>query len=142
MDIFISINNREQVIKLPVLPKEFKIQSGMKNETFDTINQGEIKLIGMESLKSISIQSFFPNNDYTFLRDRSYRGWQYVEMIEAWKDRRVPIRLIITDSPKELVNMACTIESFEYGKQDGTGDIYYTLTLSEFKFIQLAQKEV
>ncbi|TCO78018.1 hypothetical protein [Marinisporobacter balticus] len=142
MDIFISINNREQVIKLPVLPKEFKIQSGMKNETFDTIGQGEIKLIGMESLKSIVIQSFFPNNDYPFLRDRSYRGWQYVEMIEAWKDRRVPIRLIITDSPEELVNMACTIESFEYGKQDGTGDIYYTLTLSEFKFIKLAQKEV
>ncbi|WP_432662443.1 hypothetical protein R9X47_18120 [Wukongibacter baidiensis] len=139
MDIFLSINNREQVIKLPVLPAEFKIQSGMKNETYDTISQGEIKLIGMDSLNSISIQSFFPDKDYAFLRDGGYKGWQYVEIIEKWKTRRVPIRLTITESP---INMACTIESFEYGMQDGTGDIYYTLTLSEFKFINLNQSEV
>jgi len=139
MDIFLSINNREQVIKLPVLPAEFKIQSGMKNETYDTIGQGEIKLIGMEALNSISIQSFFPDKDYSFLRDDAYKGWQYVEIIEKWKARRVPIRLIITETP---INMACTIESFEYGIQDGTEDIYYTLTLSEFKFINLKQREV
>ena len=139
MDIFLSINNREQVIKLPVLPAQFKIQSGMKNETYDTISQGEIKLISMEALKSIAIQSFFPNKDYSFSRDRKYRGWQYVEMLEAWKSRRVPIRLTITESP---INMACTIEAFEYGIQDGTEDIYYTLTLSEFKFIDLNQKGV
>ncbi|WP_053955097.1 hypothetical protein [Inediibacterium massiliense] len=142
MDIFLSINNREQVIRLPVLPKEFKIQSGMKNETFDTINQGEIKLIGMDSLKSISIQSFFPNKDYPFLRDRQYKGWEYIKILEEWKSRRVPIRLVITDASNELVNMPCTIESFEYGQQDGTGDIYYTLTLNEFKFIKLEQKVV
>ncbi|WP_129599800.1 hypothetical protein [Anaerophilus nitritogenes] len=142
MDIFLSINNREQVIRLPVLPKEFKIQSGMKNESFDTINQGEIKLIGMDSLKSISIQSFFPNQDYPFLRDRRYKGWEYIKILEEWKSRRVPIRLVITDSSNELVNMPCTIESFEYGQQDGTGDIYYTLTLNEFKFIKLEQKVV
>jgi len=55
-------------------------------------------------------------------------------MIEAWKVRRVPIRLIITDTP---INMACSIETFEYGPQDGSGDIYYTLELSEFKFVNL-----
>lgn len=139
MDIFLSINNREQVIKLPVLPTEFRIQSGMKNDTFDTIRQGEIKLIGMTALKAIAIQSFFPAKEYSFLRDDSYKGWEYVEAIEAWKARRVPIRLVITDSP---VNMPCTIESFEYGIQDGTKDIYYTLTLSEFKFIKLNQGKV
>lgn len=139
MDIYLSINNREQVIKLPVLPTEFKIQSGMKNETYDTINQGEIKLIGMEALKSISLQSFFPDKEYSFSRDTSYMGWEYVELIEKWKARRVPIRLVITETP---INMACTIEAFEYGLQDGTEDVYYTLTLSEFKFIELSQEEV
>ncbi|MTI57489.1 hypothetical protein [Geosporobacter ferrireducens] len=139
MDIYLSINNREQLITLPVLPTEFRIQSGMKNDTYDTISQGEIKLIGMETLKSISIQSFFPSKDYSFLKDRAYKGWEYVNMLEAWKTRRVPIRLVISDTP---VNMACTIESFEYGLQDGSGDIYYTLTLSEFKFIELGKRSV
>lgn len=139
MDIYISINNREQVIKLPVLPKEFKIQSGMKNESYETISIGEIKLIGMPTLKTISFSSFFPGQNYPFVRDQTYKAWEYVEMIETWKLRRVPIRLIITETP---INMACTIESFEYGPQDGTGDIYYTLSLSEFKFIELEKKVV
>lgn len=139
MDIFISINNREQVIKLPVLPKEFKIQSAMKNETYDTISAGEIKLIGMPQLKAISISSFFPANDYPFLRDRTYKSWEYINMIEDWKSRRVPIRIIITDTP---INMACTIEGFEYGEQDGSRDIYYNLSLSEFKFIKLETRGV
>ncbi|QEK11699.1 hypothetical protein FQB35_04595 [Crassaminicella thermophila] len=139
MDIFLSINNRQKIIKLPVLPKEFKVQSGMKNEAYDTISQGEIKLIGMPTLKAISLQSFFPMKDYPFLRDRTYTGWEYVEMIESWKERREPIRIIITDTP---INMPCTIESFDYGLQDGSGDIYYTLSLSEFKFINLDQRSV
>lgn len=142
MDIFLSINNREQVIKLPVLPAQFKIQSGMKNETYDVISQGEIKLIGMPTLKSISLDSFFPNQDYSFLRDKDYKGWQYVETIEDWKSERVPIRLIISENSRDIINMPCTIETFEFGVQDGTGDIYYTLTLSEFKFITLDQRSV
>ena len=139
MDVYLSINNREQVIKLPVTPDEFQMQSGMSNDTYETISQGEIKLIGMSKLKAITLQSFFPAKDYPFLRDRSYFGWEYVEMIEAWMARRIPIRLIITGTP---VNMACSIEAFDYGPKDGSGDIYYTLTLSEFKFIQLTQRSV
>lgn len=134
MDIFISINNREQVIQLPVIPAQFKIGTEMNNQSYDTVSQGEIKLIGMPKLSSITIDSFFPANDYPFSKDDTYSGWEYVNMIEAWKTRRVPIRLIITDTP---VNMPCTIERFSYGVQDGTGDIYYTLELSEFKFVNL-----
>lgn len=134
MDIFLSINNREQVIKLPVLPSDFTIQTGMKNETYDTIGQGEIKLIGLPSLRAISLSSFFPAKDYPFLKDVTYKAWEYVELLEQWKERRVPIRIVITDTP---INMSCSIESFEYGIEDGTGDIYYTLALSDFKFVQL-----
>lgn len=134
MDIFLSINNREQVMQLPVLPRQFKIATEMKNQTYDTISQGEIKLIGLPALASVELKSFFPVRDYPFLRDRTYQGWEYVEMIETWKVRRVPIRLIITDTP---INMACSIETFEYGPQGGSGDIYYTLELSEFKFVKL-----
>ncbi|MCT4593586.1 MAG: hypothetical protein N4A57_04850 [Anaeromicrobium sp.] len=139
IDIHLSINNREQVIQLPILPSEFKIKSQHKNETYDTISQGEIKLIGMEGLKSISIESFFPSKKYNFNRSNEYYGWEYVEIIEKWKERRVPIRIVISNTP---INMACTIDSFEYGIKDGTKDIYYTLELGEFKFINLNKKEV
>jgi len=138
LDIFLSINNREQVIKLPVVPK-FMIPSPVNNKVYNTISQGDIKLIGLRGLKSITLQSFFPSKDYSFLRDKTYKGWEYVEILENWIDRRLPIRLTITDTP---INMACSIEQFEYGIEDGSGDINYTLSLSEFKFIQLETKGV
>lgn len=139
MDIFLSINNREQVIQLPIVPSEFKVPSPMSHETYTTINQGDIKLLGQRGLKSIVIDSFFPSKDYPFARDRSHKGWEYVEIIEAWMDRKVPIRLIATNTP---INLAMAIDNFEYGLQDGSGDVYYSLALSEFKFIEIVSKKV
>lgn len=134
MDIYLSINNREQVIKLPVMPSEFNVMSPQNNEVYETISQGDLKLIGLRGLKSISISSFFPVKSYPFLRDRNLRGWDYVNRIESWYDRRLPIRLTITNTP---INLAMAIENFEYGPKDGTGDIYYTLNLEEFRFVNL-----
>jgi hypothetical protein len=139
VDIFLSINNREQVIQLPIVPETFKIPSPVKNSTYTTINQGDIKLIGLRGLKSLTIDSFFPSKDYSFSRDKTYYGWEYVEIIESWIDRRIPIRLIATNTP---INLPMTIENFEYGLQDGSGDVYYSLSLSEFKFINLETKQV
>ena len=139
MDVFISINNREQVIQLPVIPSEFRIPSPVNNETFTTINQGDIKLIGQRGLKSITLDSFFPKNDYPFLRSREHWGWEYVEIIESWIDRRLPIRLIITGTP---INIAMSIDSFECGPRDGSGDVYYSLVLSEFRFLRVTEKAV
>lgn len=136
MDIFLSINNREQVIQLPVVPSQFRIQSPQKNDAYETIGQGDIKLIGMRGLKYLNLSSFFPIKDYPFLRDRTYKGWEYVEIIESWIDRRIPIRLIITNTP---INLAMTIENFEYGPRDGTGDVYYDLELELFPFIRLSR---
>lgn len=131
MDIFLSVNNREQVLKLPVVPKEFTVSKPQKNEVFETITQGELRLLGTPGLKSITISSFFPVKEYPFLRDNTYKGFEYVYIIDTWILQKLPIRLIITDTP---INMAVSVESFEYTiKQDG--DLYYSLTLGEVKLI-------
>ncbi|MEK5070793.1 hypothetical protein [Sporosarcina sp. FSL K6-1508] len=137
MDIFLSVNNREEIIQLPIVPSEFKINSPVKNETFTTINQGDIKLMGERGLKDLTIETFFPNKEYSFARSNQYTRWQYVEMIESWIERKLRVRLVVTGSP---VNMITAIDNFEYGPQDGSGDIYYSLSLSEFKDIKLQKK--
>lgn len=139
MDIFLSINHREQVIQLPIIPSEFKIPSPVNNEKFTTVNQGDLQAIGLRGLRTLTINSFFPSKDYPFLRSRAYMGWEYIEMIENWIDRRLPIRLIITNTP---INMLVAIDSFEYGPQDGSGDINYTLSLSQFREIILKSRKV
>jgi len=139
MDIFLSVNNREEIIQLPIVPEEFKIISPVNNETFTTINQGDIKLMGELGLKDLTIDTFFPVKEYSFSRSNVYMGWEYIEMIESWIERKLRVRLVATGSP---VNIVMAIDNFEYGVQDGSGDIYYSLSISEFKDIQLQKKAI
>ena len=128
MDIFLSVNNREQVLQLPVVPPEFSITKPKNNNVFETATHGDLKLIGKAGLRGIIIESFFPVRDYPFLRDRSTQGFGYVYIIDTWYHAKLPIRLVITETP---INLAMTVDSFDY--RIGTnGDLYYTLALSEF----------
>ena len=131
MDIYLSVNNRAEVVSLPVLPPEFTVSKNRNNEVFDTVSQGQLKLIGTSALKTISWSSFFPVRDYPFLRDRSDTAFGYLYTIDTWYERKLPIRLIITDTP---INMAVTIDDLTYtiGKD---GDMKYSITLSEVKLI-------
>ena len=84
MDIYLSVNNREEVIKLPVVPPSFTITKPRNNKKFETVSGSELKRIGSSALKGITIESFFPVRDYPFLRDRTYKGQQYVYIIDTW----------------------------------------------------------
>ena len=134
MNIVFSANNFEDVLKLPIIPSDFAFQIPRNNEEFDTIELGSINLIGLRGLKTLTITSFFPNKTYPFAKSRT-RGWECVNFFNKWANKRVPIRIIVTDSDdNEILNMACTVENFEYGL-DKAGDIPYTLELKEFRFV-------
>ena len=81
MDIYLSVNNRAEVMRLPVLPSSFTISKPQTTQVFETVSQGELQLIGTPKLKGITINSFFPIKDYPYLRDTSMKGWEYVYMI-------------------------------------------------------------
>lgn len=134
MDIYFSVNNRAEVIRLPVVPSELSITSPFGNQKFNTANQGEFNLIGTRGIQSISWASFFPDKFYSFNRDRTYRGMQYIKKLENWRDRKIPIRLVITGMD---VNIAVLVDNITYGPKDGTTDIYYEIQLSEFKFLSV-----
>lgn len=137
MDIVVSANNNEEVYVLPVVPPlEDLINSTYNNGTFDTMQLGEINLIGMKGLRTINIQSFFPTKEYPWIKKgASSNGWDYVNFFNKWADNRNPIRIIITSGTNTIINMACTVESFNYGI-DKVGDIKYTLDLKEYRFVK------
>jgi hypothetical protein len=142
MDIFLSTMDRKQLIKLPIIPSEIKISSPGQTEVYSTISQGDIKLIGPPGLRAVGWSSFFPFENYPFAKDKTYKGMRYVHMIEKWKASKEPIRLVITGKKAAMVNMLSAIENIEFGSQDGTTDIYYTLSLSEFKLLPLRKRNV
>lgn len=141
MNIYLTDEEKKEILIIPVMPPNIRINSPQYNENFKTINYGEIKLIGTEGLKGLNLSSFFPNRKYGFSHVEFFKPTYYIEKIEEWKKRRIPIRVVVTKASFDF-NKRMTIEAFEYGVQDGTGDVYYDLKLEEFKDIVLKQRKV
>lgn len=134
MDIFLYNVSKSEFIKFPVVPKKIEVQSPQKIETFETLGQGDLKIIGLKGNRSFSLESFFPVKDYPFLHDRTYKGMQYVDIIEKWRATREPLNVVISELK---VNFNCVIENFTNAIQDGSGDIYYNLDIEECKIPQI-----
>lgn len=123
----------ENKIQLPVKPSDFMVSVSHKNTVVNVIKLGDINLIGKTGLREITLSSFFPAKDYNFSNNSDRKApVEYVETLEKWRNSGKPIRVIITDT----LNMQCTIESFSWGEQDATGDIYYSIALKEHKKIK------
>ncbi len=133
--VYLSINNNEEVIIFPVSPEEYEPHSPWNNREVVGLKQS-LNLIGNKGLITIELKSFFPVRDYPFLLNRSMWGTEYVSTIERWRQRRLPMRLIITKESETDVNIPVTIEDFSY-KTGKDGDVYFTLYFKEFSFVRV-----
>lgn len=112
----LSWNNRAEVLRLAVAPQEVpEITRSGNNVNYTTTDV---------------------NQYYKFCQYRNFpTPEKSVAMINKWQKSKRPIRLIITG----LLNDAFAIESFSYYKKLGTGDIYFTLELEQYRFAEAGQ---
>lgn len=137
MEVWLSFNNKAEEFQLPVTPSSYRVGVDTLTDNVEVTGVGMINLIGKSDLKSLTIESFFPANNYSFVEtERLLEPFEYVNMLEKWRNSQWPIRVIFTDTP---INYAMVIESFSWGEEDGTGDIYFTLDLVEYKFLKLTR---
>lgn len=138
MDIFLSVNNREDILQIPVMPSSFTVTKPQTTEKFETVSGEEIMLIGEPKLKGIGIESIFPVREYSFLHHKynpDMWGWDYVYKIDTWIKDKLPIRLIITYESKDTpINMPVAVTNFEYSvKQDG--DLWYKIDFEQMNLL-------
>lgn len=124
------INNGNDKIRFPILPSSFKIATSNQNTSENVHRKGEVNLLGERNLKTIEISSFFPAHEYPFAQYQGYstNPYSYVQKIEKWKDNKITPVFIITG----VFDKTVSIESFEYGEEDSTGDVAFTLNLKEY----------
>lgn len=133
MNVIFSANNRQEVLHLPIVPSDLSWDNPSSNEEFETIQHGKVNLIGLDGLITMSIQTFFPMQDYPFAKSK-VKGLEGVDFFKRWRAKRVPIRLVVINKAgNELLNIPITVENFIYGL-DQSGDIAYTLEIKEFRF--------
>ena len=130
-ELKITLKADNDEIELPVSPASYDMKVGNKNETVNVISAGEYLMKGKTGLKSITIKSFFPAQEYSFAKGE-VDPWGYYSKIEAWRQKNETIEFSISGTPIEF---KCLIDDFEGGEHDGSGDVYYSLTLREYREI-------
>ena len=131
IDIYIEFDGEKY--QLPVLPAEVQIQSASGNESAATIALGEVTILKMRKLRSLTIESFFPAHpNYPFCRTRENfkKPSAYLRIIEKAQTELIPARLTITNTG--LSTFWVSVEDFRYSRaQDDS--ISYSLSLKEYR---------
>lgn len=135
IEFWLTFNNGAEKLRLPVPPQSFEVNTGMQNTTVTLHELGEINLIGRRRLKSITLSSYFPLKEDGLCQ---YKGFpspaECIDLIARWRESGRPIRLLIVGESFRM-NEAMAIESFTVSQRHGPQDIYFTLELKEYRFI-------
>ena len=127
-------------MQLPVNPETIDYASPYGLNTVSIASLGEVATPGERGLKTVKFSSFFPR-DYnpTYCEYEDFpKPWDWVEQIEAWRDDRRNIRLIIAGTP---ISIPVFVDSFDLApeKAGAPGDIYYSISLTEYRPIKAKQ---
>jgi nucleoid-associated protein YgaU len=132
----------EERLQLPVNPESITVTSPFGHEDVSVAQLGELTVIGDRLPKEFTFASFFPRDynpaycEYTNIP----APWDAVNMIEKFRDTRRQLRLTVTGTP---INLHATVRDFTYepDRAGNPGDIYFSLTLKEFKHVTVGQTQ-
>ena len=119
----IHFMQEKTVITLPVTPESYSVSTSQNNQTVNIVSLGDLNLMGNKGLRELSFSSFFPAS-------KLHGGYQTQA---AFKE---PFRLMFNCAifVNFLLepNFAFLINEFSYEQKDGSGDVYYSISLSEY----------
>lgn len=129
--MYLSYNNNEKVVQLPVVPDELpEILQDLNNETMVTHTK-TLTLLGNKKPRSFSLDLFLPTRDYEFCKGN---GEEVIALLDYVASAKIPMRLVITDNLKELLNIAVSIKSYKY-HYDTVCNIRANIDLVEYEFL-------
>ena len=135
--IYLSYNNNEELIELPVLPKKLEMSGSGNNKSTEILSLGEVTQLKMPKEFTLQIDSEFPAIWYpgcNIPKGKLLSPFEYISKIEKWKKILKPIRLVFVGSTIDI-NSPVSIESFSYTEEGGdVGTWSYKLKLKEYRF--------
>lgn len=136
IEFWLTNDRNTERVRLPVNPDSLNVTSPFGFNDVTVANLGEVSIFGDRGLKEFSFGTFFPADYHPAYCE--YRGFKapytYVAIIEKWRDRKLPIRFIVTGTK---INYLVTVRDFTYEveRAGNLGDIYFSITLKQFKYL-------
>ncbi|UWD50620.1 LysM peptidoglycan-binding domain-containing protein (plasmid) [Clostridioides difficile] len=136
----IWLRQANNTFRFPVIPSSFEINGNATINTSNILGVGDIAVFGGLGLKTIELSSFFPNQEYSFCNYNGFpKPYDCVNLIESWMREGYILRFIITETN---INFECIIADFNYREQDYSRDVYFTLSLKEYRRIQISKVNI
>ncbi|CZR95915.1 LysM domain/BON superfamily protein [Clostridioides difficile] len=136
----IWLRQANNTFRFPVIPSSFEINGSATINTSNILSVGDIAVFGGLGLKTIELSSFFPNQEYSFCNYNGFpKPYDCVNLIESWMREGYILRFIITETN---INFECIIADFNYREQDYSRDVYFTLSLKEYRRIQISKVNI
>lgn len=136
----IWLRQANNTFRFPVIPPSFEINGNATINTSNILGIGDIAVFGGLGLKTIELSSFFPNQEYSFCNYNGFpKPYDCINLIESWMREGYILRFIITETN---INFECIIADFNYREQDYSRDVYFTLSLKEYRRIQISKVSI
>lgn len=132
-----------QSIRLPMNPQELRVSYAGDNTTYNVCSLGEVIIPRSPKLATVDIESFFPRNAYIdgTVSNAWYKPEFYVEFFTQLQKQKAVFTFIINryDVNDHMFDTSFTavLQDFEITDKGGeSGDVYYKISLSEYRDTQ------
>lgn len=124
------------VLELPFVPK-FDIESDYDDVEFKNIKGENYLIPGDTKLRTVEISGFISNKPLDFYNNNAPKTLQdFKTFFTSHRQLKKPLQLVVADKDTTILIMDC-LAIFKYQNKDKVGDIAYTITLREYKRVDI-----
>lgn len=130
----VTLSCESESLTLPVTPWKYTVTTSQNNKVIDILDSGEALLFGNAKLKKLKFTCFLPNQErheyHKYVVGDKYSPSECIDQITKWKESKKPVRVIITESP---VNLMMGVMEFRFYEKDASRDIWYDISFEEYR---------
>lgn len=120
-----------QEVPLPVTPSSYSWSYGNQVETVYLDQGGEINLPGEAVLGRTTLECLIPAQRYPFCNPGAVINPDYyISALRGWMKTGTTVRFLVSGT---AINEQVLVENLNIGEQDGTNDVYASITLRGYR---------
>lgn len=117
-------------VVLPVTPERAEWEKAANVESVNISAVGDVYLPGKTKRYRGQIEGIFPANEYPWIKSGAGTDpYAYVNFFAALMENQTVARYVVGGTE---INAQVIVEGISYEEKDGSGDVYYTLSLAEW----------
>ena len=107
----------------------------MDKSTEKLYGHGEMDTGATRNLTKVTMSGMFPDpdNNYTFVFNNDYKPGYYTNYLWQWMENQNDLLLQYRTDEQKITHLYCRIDKFDYAEEDGSKNVKFNLTLTEYR---------